>query len=144
VNPSTDKLITGLKIKYNNREVLMLASGLQLWTINILVALLTALNAIAWGFCIREIGDPQLSLSFILKLLFNRWFILAMTSALTASLLSYMVLRKMGVLVGRFFLSLGAIATILACTLVLGETLKIREWIGIAFIIVGIILIGRW
>ncbi|WP_198011716.1 hypothetical protein [Desulfurococcus amylolyticus] len=78
------------------------------------------MNAIAWGFAIREVRDPSMSLGFLLRLAFNRWFVLAMASAFTASLLSYAVLRWMDVLAGRFFLSLGAVATIITCTLVLG------------------------
>jgi drug/metabolite transporter (DMT)-like permease len=61
-----------------------------------------------------------------------------------ASFLSYVVLREMGVLAGRFFLSLGTIAMILACTLVLGEELTLKEWAGIALIMIGVILIGEW
>ena len=115
-----------------------------MWLLNISAAALSALNAIAWGFAIREVGDPSVSPGFLLRLAFNRWFVLAMASAFTASLLSYAVLRWMGVLAGRFFLSLGAVATIIACTLVLGESLALREWVGITLIIVGVLLIGRW
>jgi uncharacterized membrane protein len=67
-----------------------------------------------------------------------------MASAFTAALLSYAVLRGMGVLAGRFFLSLGTVATILACTLVLGERLTLEEWIGIVLIMLGVMLVGRW
>jgi len=53
-----------------------------------------------------------------------------MASALAAALLSYAVLREMGVLAGRFFLSLSAVATTLVCTLVLGEKLTLwgMDW----------------
>jgi uncharacterized membrane protein len=49
----------------------------------------------------------------------------------------------MGVLVGRFFLSLSMVAVILASTLVLGEKLTSKEWIGVAIIMIGVVLIGR-
>jgi len=48
------------------------------------------------------------------------------------------------VLAGRFFLSLGAVATVLACALVLGERPTLTEWIGVLLIIAGALLIGRW
>jgi len=118
--------------------------GALIWVLNILVALLAAINAIAWGYTIREVGDPQLSLSFLLKLVFNKWFILAMMSAFTAALLSYIVLRELGVLAGRFFLSLSVVTTVVACTLILGEQLTLKQWIGLVLIIVGVILVGRW
>ena len=114
------------------------------WALGVAVALLAALNAIFWGYTIKEVGDLQPTISFFSRLVFNRWFILAMASAFTASLFSYVVLKEMGVLAGRFFLSLGTAATILACTLVLGERLTIRDWAGIALIMVGVLLVGRW
>jgi drug/metabolite transporter (DMT)-like permease len=111
--------------------------------LGVLIALLSALNAICWGFAIREVGDPHLSLDFLLRLAFNKWYVLALASALAASFLSYVILREMGVLAGRFFLSLSMVATILACTLVLGEKLTLKEWIGIALVLVGITVLGR-
>ncbi|GBF09528.1 hypothetical protein apy_12530 [Aeropyrum pernix] len=92
-----------------------------MWILNVAVAILAAVNAIAWGYATREARDPQPILNFLFKLVFNKWFIIGMASAFIASILSYVVLREMGVLVGRFFLSLGTVATILACTFVLGE-----------------------
>jgi drug/metabolite transporter (DMT)-like permease len=117
--------------------------SMLIWVLNIIVALLTAINVIAWGYAIREVGDPQLTLNFLLKLLFNKWFIIAIALAFIASLASYAVLRELGVVAGRVFLSLGIIATILAGTLVLGEKLTLREWAGIALIMAGVLLVGR-
>jgi drug/metabolite transporter (DMT)-like permease len=114
-----------------------------IWTLGILIALLTALNTISWGFAIREVGDPQLSLDFLLRLVFNKWYILALASALVASILSYAVLREMGVLAGRFFLSLSMVVMILAGTLVLGEKLTLKEWVGMFLILAGSLLVAR-
>jgi len=115
----------------------------SMWALGLAIALLAAVNAVCWGYAIREVGDPQMTLNFLFKLIFNKWFISALASAFAASLLSYIVLKEMGVLTGRFFLSLGMIATILACTLVLGEKLTLKEWVGIALILAGVLLIGR-
>jgi len=115
----------------------------MLWLMNLTIAILSAVNAISWGFCVREVGDPQLSVGFLFKLVFNRWFILAMASAFAAALLSYVVIREMGVLVGRFFLSLGYVATILACLFVLHEKVAPQQWVGILLILAGIALLGR-
>lgn len=114
-----------------------------LWVLGIVIALLAAANTVFWGYAVRDVGDPQLTPSFLFKLAFNKWFILAMVSAFIAALLSYVVLREMGVLAGRFFLSLGTVAMILAGTLVLGEELTWREWVGIILIMAGVILIGK-
>jgi multidrug transporter EmrE-like cation transporter len=69
--------------------------------------------------------------------------VLALASALVASILSYAVLREMGVVVGRFFLSLGTVAIVLVGTLVLGEKLMVKELVGVALIVAGTILLGR-
>jgi len=114
-----------------------------MWILGLIIALLAAINAICWGFAIREVGDPQLSLDFLFRLAFNKWYVLALASALVASFLSYAVLREMGVLAGRFFLSLSMVTTVLACVLVLGEKPTLKELIGMAFIMVGMVLIGR-
>jgi len=118
--------------------------NLNLWILGVIIALLSALNTIFWGYCIRDLGDPQLELSFLFKLVFNKWFILAMGTSFVAAVLSYAVLRQIGILAGRFFLSLGIVAMVLACTLVLGERPTWIEWIGILLIMIGVTLIGRW
>jgi len=120
-----------------------ISTDLILWLVNILVAALATINAIAWGYCVREVGEPQLSLEFMFRLAFNKWFVLAMLSALASALLSYVILRRMGVLVGRFFLSLGYISTILACVFVLRERVSPLQWIGVLLIFVGVLLVGR-
>jgi len=113
------------------------------WILNIAIAVLAAINTVAWGYTIREVGEPSLSLEFLFKLIFNRWFILAITTAFVMSILSYAVLREMGVLVGRFFLSLGYIATILTGIFILHEKVTPFQWIGILLILIGITLLGR-
>jgi len=113
------------------------------WALNVAIAALAALNTVSWGFCIRDVGDPQLSLEFLIRLIFNKWFIIAMASAFTAALLSYVVLREMGVIAGRFFLSLSYVTTILACLLVLREKITPIQWLGVLLILIGVTLLGR-
>lgn len=115
-----------------------------IWILNGLIASLAAVNAVCWGYVTKEVSNPKLTIDFLLTLAFNKYFIMAMTSALTASLLSYAVMSEMGVLGGRFFISLSTVATILACVLILGERLDPRGWVGVALIITGVMLIGRW
>jgi len=100
-------------------------------------------NAVSWGYAIREVVDPQLTMGFLFKLVFNGFFILAIGATFMASLLSYAVISELGVLTGRFFLSLSVVATILVATLILGEHLTSREWARIALIVGGILLMGR-
>jgi len=115
-----------------------------IWILNGLIAFLAAVNAVCWGYTIRQVNNPQLTLSFLLTLALNKYFIMAIASAFTASLLGYVVMSEMGVLGGRFFISLSTVTTILACVLILGERLNPRGWLGVALIITGVMLIGRW
>lgn len=121
----------------------MLVLKIYLWLINFIIALLTAINVIAWGYAIRSVGNPEFSLRFIIKLILNKWYLLAISAAFVSSLLSYTILRSKGVLAGRYFLSLSHVATILTAVLVLGENLKPIEWIGLILVVIGVILIGR-
>lgn len=97
-----------------------------LWILSISIAILSAINAISWGYAVRDISEPYLSLHFVLKI-FNKFFILAMVSVFTATLLNYIVMSRMSILVGRFFLSIQIVAMMLACTIVLEERLTVRE-----------------
>jgi drug/metabolite transporter (DMT)-like permease len=113
-----------------------------IWVVNVIVALLSALNAVLWGYTIREVGDPQLTLNFLFKLLFNKWFIAAMASAFMASLLSYIVLSEMGILEGRYFLTLQLVAIVLASLFILGERPSLTALVGIILIVVGVWFVG--
>jgi len=85
-----------------------------------------------------------MSLDFLFKLGFNRFFILALASAFIASLLTYPVLASLGVMRGRFFLATEAIATILVAHFVLGERMEPIHWLGLGLILIGTLLLGRW
>jgi drug/metabolite transporter (DMT)-like permease len=137
-------MLNPLKRCSSSSVVKYLMSLAMLWLVNIAVALLAAINTVAWGFCVREVGDPKPSIEFLIRLVLNKWFILAMASAFTASILSYIVLQRMGVLAGRFFTSLSMVATMLAGVLILKEKFDSLSLIGMALIIIGAILIGKY
>lgn len=115
----------------------------SLWILNATIAFLSVINVIAWGHVIKEVGDPRPSLDFIFRLVFNKHFILAMISAFTASVLSYIVLRELGIMAGRFFLSLSIVASIIACITILGEKYDVKTWVGVFLIIIGSLILGR-
>lgn len=113
------------------------------WALGAIAALLAVIDTLCWGYCTREVGSPQLSLSFFFELVFNKWFIAASVAGFVATPVNYAILKEMGVLVGRFFLSLNTVAMILTCTFVLGEKPTTTEWLGIALILMGVLLLGR-
>jgi drug/metabolite transporter (DMT)-like permease len=101
------------------------------------------LNTLFWGWTIEEVGQPTVSLKFLYTLLFNRWFILAMASGFSVSILSYWLYAGMGVMLGRFFMTLSAIAIVIVGALALKESINIEQAVGMALIILGALLIGR-
>ncbi len=113
------------------------------WIITILIAFLAAFSTLCWGKVIKEVGDPTFTLRFLLTLVLNKYYIMAMFSALMASMIRYTVLKEMGVLLGGFFLSLSTVAIILTSVFILGEKITPRSWVGIALIMIGIILVAR-
>jgi len=117
--------------------------GLMHWLLGIVVALLVGLNTLFWGFALKEMGDPELNLGFILELVFNRWFMLAMVSGFTVAVLSYWVYSALGVMLGRFFLSLSIVSVLIVGVFVLGERISLEQWIGVVLVTIGVLLIGR-
>lgn len=115
----------------------------SLWILNATIAFLSVINVVAWGYAIKEVGDPRPSLDFVFRLVFNRYFMLAMISAFTASVLSYVILRELGVMAGRFFLSLSTLATIIAGVTILGEKYDVKTWVGAFLIFIGSLILGR-
>ncbi len=116
--------------------------SLILYAINIILALVSAFGIFCWGKVIKEVGAPIFTLKFFLSLFLNKYYIMAITSALFSSVLRFSVLKKMGVLSGFFFLSLGFVFTILTAVFILGEKASFRSWIGIGLIVIGIIVVG--
>ena len=57
---------------------------MNLWILNGIICLLSVVNAVSWGYCVKEVGSPHLTIEFLFKLAFNRFFISAMASALLA------------------------------------------------------------
>ena len=109
--------------------------------INIIMGLIGAFGIYCWGNVIKEVGSPEVSLKFFVSLISNRYYIMAMSSGLFASVLRFTVLKKMGILEGGFFLSISTVINILVMVYVLGEETTRRTWLGIAIIILGSIII---
>ncbi|MEN3048397.1 MAG: hypothetical protein ABDH63_06425 [Candidatus Caldarchaeales archaeon] len=114
------------------------------WYVGLVIAVLVGLNTLFWGLTLKEVGAPEVSLRFLFTLFFNKWFILAMLTGFTVAVLSYWVYGDLGVMLGRFFLSLSILSMMLVGTLVLGERPTLEQWIGVAFIVVGALLLGRF
>ena len=113
------------------------------WLIGLVVVLLVGLNTLFWGYTLREVGNPDISLNFFLSLLFNKWFILAIATGFSVAVLSYWVYSELGVMLGRFFLSMSIISVVLVGALLLGEKVTLEQWIGVVLVTIGVLLIGR-
>ncbi len=113
------------------------------WYLGFLVAVLVGLNTLFWGLTLREVGQPEASLKFFLTLFLNRWFILAMLTGFSVAVLSYWVYSYMGVMLGRFFLSMSIASIVLVGYFLLREVVTIQQWVGVVLIIIGVLLVGR-
>ena len=113
-----------------------------MWILNIIIALFMGVNALAWGYCIRDIGLPVFSLEFLMKLMFNKFFIIAMLFALSASILRYSVVQNMGVFRANFFLSTAIVAIVLVSVFVLGEKFTSLHCLGVALVLAGVYILG--
>jgi len=67
-----------------------------------------------------------------------------MVTGFTVAVLSYWVYSAMGVMLGRFFLSMSIVSIVVVGYFLLREVVSIEQWIGIALIITGALLIGRF
>jgi len=113
------------------------------WFIGFLVVVLVGLNTLFWGLVTRELGQPEVSARFLLMLFFNRWFVLAMVTGFAVAVLSYWVYIDMGVMLGRFFLSMSIASILLVGYFLLRETVTIQQWVGVLLIVIGALLVGR-
>jgi drug/metabolite transporter (DMT)-like permease len=115
---------------------------LNVWILNILFSLLAGVNALFWGLCIKDVEVPVLSIGFLLKLILNKFFILAMFTAFAASLVRYAVVQDMGVFRANFFLTMSSVTIILVSVLVLGEKITLWHCFGIVLIMLGVYILG--
>ncbi|MEM3589300.1 MAG: hypothetical protein QXE25_05610 [Nitrososphaerota archaeon] len=113
------------------------------WFIGFLVVVLVGLNTLFWGLVTRELGQPEVSARFLLTLFFNRWFVLAMVTGFAVAVLSYWVYIDMGVMLGRFFLSMSIASILFVGYFLLRETVTIQQWVGVLLIVIGALLVGR-
>lgn len=82
-------------------------------------------------------GGFQLSAQFLWKLGMNPWFLMAMGSALAASLVSYFVIASIGIAKGRLFLTTANVAYLVTSYFVFGEKFSPDNLLGVAFVLVG-------
>ena len=114
---------------------------LALWTANGIAFALSALNTIFWGYSIKAVGKFQLTLNFLLRLGTNPWFILAMATALSSTVITYFVISAIGIAKGRLFLTTGSIAVVITSYLVFGEYFTYENMLGVALVLIGAALL---
>lgn len=116
----------------------------NLLVLNGVIATLAGASTLLWGLTIRSVGQPRATVEFVCRLGVNRYFIGAMVIGLVMAVLTYGVLTSLGVMRGRFFLTTGAITTIVVAHLALGERLESIHYLGIGLVMTGALLLGRW
>ncbi|RDD52365.1 hypothetical protein BA065_02055 [Nanoarchaeota archaeon NZ13-N] len=80
------------------------------WILNVTIFALAAINTIVWGYAIREAEEPSLLLGFLFRLIFNKWFILAMIIAMITAFVGIYIklcyFKRDEYIDGKFFLPL--------------------------------------
>jgi len=112
------------------------------WLLNIITAVLTGINTLCWGLCVKDVGKASLSLEFLLKLGFNKYFILSMITAFSAMLLRYHIRQGMGIVKSGFFLMFSTIVVVVVGYVFLGEKLTLTDWFGTGLILGGVFILG--
>ena len=115
---------------------------MSIWILNLIIAILTGVSILCWGYCIKDVGLPVLSLGFLIKLAFSKFFIMAMGLGFIAALLKYFIVQDLGVLKASFFLMTSSIAIILVSVFLLGEKITFWNCFGIVLVLSGVWLLG--
>jgi len=116
---------------------------INVWVLNAIVFLLGMANTLFWGYAVRNVGEPSFNFGFLLKLGFNPFFLLALLTALCSTLVSYSILSSLGIARGRFFVATTYIAVVVTSVIFLGEKLTVKEYLGVALILAGTILVAQ-
>ena len=113
-----------------------------LWLTNGASIILVVLNTLFWGYAINQVGTIHYDLSFIWKLGTNPWFILAISTSLVSTFVTYYARSTLGLAKGSLFYSLGTVALILTSYAAFHETFTLRQGIGVVAIMVGVVLVS--
>ena len=113
-----------------------------LWASQGIYVLLVILNTWLWGTAINGLGQFQMSLSFVWRLGTNLYFVLAMLTALSATVVTYYARASLGFAKGSLFYSLGTVALVLTSYYLLHERFTFTQGAGIALIMVGVVLLS--
>ncbi|NPA86096.1 MAG: hypothetical protein GXO42_01705 [bacterium] len=115
--------------------------NLLLVTAGIIFTALSALNAYFWGLLKNQYKLHSITVSSLLKLVFNPLFFLILLTGFLATLCAYFIVEELGVIGGRFFQVIGLVATVLVGLLVFHEQLKPLQWLGACLILAGVLLL---
>lgn len=103
--------------------------------------MIAAVGTLFWGYAVRSVGKFQLNTDFLWRLGTNPWFIFAMLSALSGTVVTYYVIAALGVAKGRLFLSVQSIAILVTSYFVLGEQFTTYNIAGVVLVLIGALLL---
>ena len=113
---------------------------LALWVSNVMVCSIVAVNTIAWGK-LRALGSPTLSLSFVRRLFFQRWFLLIQALGLVGAFARYVAQSTIGVGKGNLFYYTGNIVLLIVAKYRLKEGFTLTQLAGIGLVLLGAFLV---
>jgi len=110
--------------------------------INVAFAIAAAVGTVALGLAFRDLGAFKVSLPYVVTLMLNKWFILAVSLGFGSMFLRYAILKAQGLAQSSYYLQTSLIAVYVLAYFVLGEQFTPRAGVGAVMILVGAFLIG--
>ncbi len=113
-----------------------------LWLSNGFQCLLVAINTLAWGYLIRNVGLFRFTGSFILAMVSNVFFWITLSSGFASVLFGYYAIAKIGMAKSALFYHTGAIVVIIVVYFGLNERFDPIQILAIVLIFAGSILVS--
>lgn len=116
---------------------------LKLLTLSVIQCAFLTASQIFLKFAMGSIGNFSFSWKFFSRLLTNWQFACSGISIALASILWFHIIRNYDFSIAYPMISLSYVFGILAAVFIFNEPVPVTRWIGVAFIIVGVVLIAR-
>lgn len=107
------------------------------------LAITMGIGGVLFGLAFRDMGAFELTPRFVLRWITNPLILGAFAAGLGSRVLYYGMLRFLNVSETTLFSALSIVATLLLARVVLDETMEPLQLLGGAFIVVGVVLVGR-
>lgn len=118
-----------------------LSADIRAWALALSMSLVMAIGGVAFKFAFQSLGSLSFTPAAILSWIFNPWVIIGLGCGVGARLLYYAALAYMSLGEITLLSAMSMVMTVILAYFIFGEVLTIRELIGAALVLIGVILI---